>query len=652
MSIYLHDIPLPDAKEHLKAALESAGLWCVLGEEIIQLYENAYGRVLSQAIWAKVSSPNYNASAMDGFAVHAENTSGGSPSKPIILAVDSFAKYVDTGDPLPEDCNAVIPIENVESLDKDGMSAKDIRRPEKIRIRAAVTPWTHVRFLGEDIVASQLVLPAGQVLRPEDLGAIAASGHTKIKVSRKPRIAIIPTGTELVPLGGEIKPGNIFEYNSIVMAAQIKIWGGEVTRFPITPDDINLISRQVLKAASNHDLILLNAGSSAGEEDFSAKVVEKLGRLIVHGVAIKPGHPVIIGMIICDTRQVPIIGVPGYPISSELVCKIFVEPLIAKWLGCRPSELPRKHAQLTRKIVSPSGDDEFIQVTVGMVGEKILATPLSRGAGIISTLVRADGFIILSRGIQGVEAGQDVIVHSYRSQADLEFTILAIGSHDITLDLLAQFLSDRNRRLTSANVGSLGGLLALRRGEAHFAGSHLLDPNSGEYNIPYIHKYLPDVPVWVVGFVGREQGLLIEKKNPKGIAGLNDLIRPDIIYVNRQKGAGTRILFDYHLALMGIVPQSITGYKDEEYTHLGVAAAIASGRADCGLGIAAAAQALDLDFIPLFKERYDLIVPKVHAQSELLAPLFDLLRNINFQREVASLPGYDVEPMGNIIVEV
>jgi putative molybdopterin biosynthesis protein len=326
--------------------------------------------------------------------------------------------------------------------------------------------------------------------------------------------------------------------------------------------------------------------------------------------------------------------------------------LIAKWLGCRPSELPRKHAQLTRKIVSPSGDDEFVQVSVGMVGEKILATPLSRGAGIISTLVRADGFIILARGTQGIEAGQDVIVHLYRSQADLEFTILAIGSHDITLDLLAQFLSDRNRRLTSANVGSLGGLLALRRGEAHFAGSHLLDPNSGEYNIPYIHKYLPDVPVWVVGFVGRVQGLLIEKKNPKGIAGLNDLIRPDIIYVNRQKGAGTRILFDYHLALMGIVPQSITGYKDEEYTHLGVAAAIASGRADCGLGIAAAAQALDLDFIPLFKERYDLIVPKVHAQSELLAPLFDLLRNINFQREVASLPGYDVEPMGNIIVEV
>ena len=669
MSVYLHDIPLSQAQSRLREALQEADLWHVLGVESIPLDENALGRITAEPIWAEISSPHYHASAMDGFALRAISTNGAMPSTPISLFIGSEAQYVDTGDPLPEWANAVIPIENVESLDENGQITKDIRGPKAIRIRAAIAPWSHVRPLGEDIVATQLVLPAGHSLRPADLGAIAASGHQTIRVARKPKVAILPTGTELVPIGSKLKSGDILEYNSLVIAAQIKNMGGEPTRYPIIKDNFNSICDAVWEAAQTHDLVLLNAGSSAGAEDFSSKVVEKLGTLLVHGVAVRPGHPVILGVIGKSAEEIatgkitprndiiPIIGVPGYPVSAALTIDIFVESIIAKWLGRPPMELPTETAILTRKIVSPAGDDDFIRVAVGKVGDKLLAAPLSRGAGVITSLVQADGLALIPSGVQGLEAGELVKVRMYRTRAEIEKTIFCIGSHDMTLDLLAQFLAGHNRRLASANVGSQGGLVALRRGEAHMAGSHLLDPNDGSYNLSYIRQYMPNINVKVVALVGRDQGLIVKKGNPKGIKNLEDLInngqgpKREIQFVNRQRGAGTRVLLDYHMNLKGINPDSILGYTQEEYTHLGVAAAIASGRADCGLGIAAAAQALELDFIPLFQERYDLVIPKQHARSELLSPLYELLTDTGFRGAVSQLMGYDVSVMGRIILE-
>ncbi|HSL42211.1 MAG TPA: molybdopterin biosynthesis protein [Anaerolineales bacterium] len=666
MSVYLHDIPLPEAQARLKQVLQDANRWCVLGVESVPLDENTLGRVTAKPIWAKISSPHYHAAAMDGFAVHAVATNGALPSKPITLQIGPEAEYVDTGDPMPDWANAVIPIENVESLDELGSITPDIRAPLSIRIRASVAPWSHVRPLGEDIVATQLVLPAGHVIRPVDMGAIAAAGHQEINVARKPRVAILPTGTELVPIGSKLKAGDILEYNSLVLAAQIKSMGGEPTRYPIIKDDFDLICQRVQEAAQEHDLVLLNAGSSAGAEDFSAKVVEKLGQLLVHGVAVRPGHPVILGMVHREwemsngeleglkpeTRNlIPIIGVPGYPVSAALTVDIFVEPLMAQWLGRRVNELQIETATLTRKIVSPPGDDDYVRVAVGKVGDKLLAAPLARGAGVITSLVQADGLALIPRGVQGLEAGEQVKVRLYRSRAELERTIFCIGSHDLTLDLLSQFLPEHDRRLASANVGSQGGLIALRRGEAHLAGSHLLNPETGEYNISYIRQYMPNIPVKVIALVGRKQGLIVKRGNPKGIRGLEDLTRGDVQFVNRQRGAGTRVLLDYHLNLMTITPERIAGYDQEEYTHLGVAAAIASGRADCGLGIAAAAQALDLEFIPLFQERYDLVIPKQFAAGDLLAPLFGLLAERRFREAVSQLTGYDVSVMGKTILE-
>ncbi len=660
MSVYLHDIPLDQAVERLDQALKRINRWGVLGSEQIPLDEDAIGRILAEPVWALISSPHYHASAMDGFAVRAQDTDGALPTRPVVLPCETNAHYVDTGEPLPAWANAVIPIENVEPLDANHQPADDPRAPHAIRIRAAMAPWQHVRSLGEDIVATELVLPAGHKLRPVDLGAIAACGHDHLLVARKPRVAVIPTGTELVPVGQPVEPGDIIEFNSMVLASQVNEWGGTAERYPIIPDDYERIYTAVIEAAQTHDLILLNAGSSAGSEDYSASVVQAAGELLVHGVAVRPGHPVILGLVKQSrgsneesiNQAVPIIGVPGYPVSAALTGEIFVKPMINRWLGCETRKPEMVTATLTRKVTSPAGDDDFMRVAVGRVGERLLAAPLSRGAGVITSLVRADGMVVLPRGSQGLPAGETVRVQLLRPAADLERTIFAIGSHDITLDLLAQYLAERDRRLASANVGSLGGLVALRRGEAHIAGSHLLDPETGEYNLPYISQYLPGKGIVVLTLVGRQQGLLVNKGNPKGITSLTDLRRDDIAYVNRQRGAGTRVLLDYHLHQGGIQQEDIHGYSQEEYTHLAVAAAIASGRADCGLGIAAAAKALDLEFIPMFQERYDLVIPSQYYKSQLLSPLLDILSQSEFRQAVEQLPGYDTSEMGKLVAEI
>ncbi|HEY61030.1 MAG TPA: molybdopterin biosynthesis protein [Anaerolineae bacterium] len=653
MSVYLKDIPLKEALNRFFNELNKYNLHTILGKETIPLDENALGRVLAEPVWAKISSPHYHASAMDGFALRAEETDGASPTSPKIIEVGTQAKYLDTGDPLPSWANCVVPIENIEPLDDHNQLEKNPRNPAKIRIRASFVPWKNVRPMGEDMVATQLVLPAGHVLRPVDLGAIAGCGHDEIVVAKKPRVAILPTGTELVEIGQTVKTGDIIEYNSLVLATQVLKWGGKAKRYPITADDFEKIKERVEEASKGHDLILLNAGSSAGSEDYSANVVAELGKLLVHGVAVRPGHPVILGVIYKNKdKVVPIIGVPGYPVSAALTGEIFVEPLLDRWLGRVPHEPIEIKAKLTRKLTSPPGDDDYIRVAVGRVGDRVLATPLHRGAGVITSLVRADGITIVPSGSQGIPAGEEISVRLYRSQREIDKTIFAIGSHDMTLDIMAQYLALHDRRLASANVGSLGGLIALHRNEAHMAGAHLLDPETGQYNLAYIKKYLPGIPVMVVELVERQQGLIVNKGNPKGIKKIEDIAKSDVQYINRQRGAGTRILLDYQLSLLDIDPNQILGYSQEEYTHLAVAAAISSGRADCGLGIAAAAFALDLDFIPLFNERYDLIIPQVYANSVLMKPVFELLHNEMFKQTVLSLPGYKVEKMGTIIAEI
>ncbi|MFO7662179.1 MAG: molybdopterin biosynthesis protein [Chloroflexota bacterium] len=669
---YLEDIPLDEAWAAFRDALEAADLWAPLGREVVPLSE-ANGRVTAEAVWARLSSPHYHAAAMDGYALRAEDTVGATETRSVRFELADpallghgpqtadcnsvspgerpIAQPVNTGQSLPGWTNAVVMIEHAPPVTLDDGRAG-------IEIRAAVPPWHHVRPMGEDMVATELVLPANHRLRPVDLGALAGSGHGTVAVYRKPRVAIIPTGSELVAVeAGEPPPGRIIEYNSLVLAAQVENWGGLPARLPIVPDNFETIQAAVSEAARDHDLILLNAGSSAGSEDFTAHVVESLGQLLVHGVAVRPGHPVVLGMISNDelathysSLVTPIIGVPGYPVSATLTGEIFVEPLLACWQGRQPHEPPMLTGKLTRKLVSHTGDDDYVRVIVGKVDDGYTVTPISRGAGVITSLVRADGIVRIPRFSEGAEAGAAVTVHLYRRPQDIDRSIVAIGSHDLTLDLIAQFLAERHAglRLVSANVGSLGGLVALRRGEAHLAGSHLLDPETGDYNTAYVRRYLPDQPVALVMLAGREQGWIVPPGNPKGLTGWADAARPDVSIANRQRGAGTRVLLDYELGKLGIDPAAVRGYAREEYTHLAVAAAVASGAADTGLGIQAAARALRLDFVPLAHESYELVIPRPHYESDLLRPLLILLQDGDFRAAVASMPGYEVGQMGSV----
>ena len=647
-NIYLKDVGLEEARAAWSAQLAEAGLDRPLGAERVPLFRAA-GRVTAGPVWARLSSPHYHASAMDGFAVRAAETRGATETRPLILALGSAARYVDTGDPIPRGFDAVIMIEHAQRLPAEAGAPEG-----SIEIMQAAAPWQYIRAMGEDVVATELVLPANHRLRPQDLGALAASGHADVEVLRRPRVAIIPTGTELVPPGSAVKPGDIIEYNTLVLGAMAEDAGCEVTRYPIQRDDYATLRQVVADALASFELVVVNAGSSAGSEDFTSRVFEDLGELKVHGVAIRPGHPVMLGVARATAGQPwrAVAGIPGYPVSAVVTFELFCVPLLRAWQALRPPEPVLIDAVLTRKCVSPAGDDEFVRVSVGQVGERLVASPLSGGAGVITSLVKSDGVLRIPRFKEGHHQGEVVRVELRTEIARVRNTIMAIGSHDMTLDLLSNALGQRDpsMRLSSAHVGSLGGLLALQRREAHLAGSHLLDEEDGDYNVAAVRQTLTPhgIRVMMLGFVRRTQGLIVPKGNPKEVSGLDDLVREDVTFVNRQRGAGTRALLDFELRRRGIDPRRIQGYERQEFTHLAVAAQVASGAVDCGMGILAAARALDLDFVPLASERYDLIIPIEHYENAKLGPLLEIIRDPAraFATSVEALGGYDTAQMG------
>lgn len=634
-NIYLDNTPLEEAYDKYFARLREVGALELLPCEIVAV-DDALGRVTAAPVFAKVSSPHYHASAMDGMAVRAEDTFKASETAPVALKIGVEVFPVDTGDPLPSGCDAVIMIEQVH-----------FRSENEIEIVASAAPWQHVRPMGEDVVATEMIVPANHLLRPMDLGGILAGGVLEILVRPRPVIAVLPTGTELVQPGAELEPGDIIEYNSRIIGGLVEEWGGLPERYEITADNYELLRERIQQAVSTSDVVVINAGSSAGSEDFTSAIIRELGEVLVHGVAIKPGKPVILGVI----EGKPVFGIPGYPVSAILNCELFLKPVIEAKSGRRLPTGETVEAGLTRKLVSPQGVDEFVRVKLGAVGEKIIATPISRGAGVLTSLIRADGILKVPRYMEGFEAGTTVKVELLRSREEIEKTTVVIGSHDVSIDILGNQLRQIHpgRSLSSAHVGSLGGLLALRRGEAHLAGSHLLDEETGEYNITYIERLLPGIPVVVVNLLYRKQGFIVQRGNPRSIRTFADLARPNMKFINRQKGAGTRVLLDYHLRREGVDPDIIEGYEREEFTHMAVAAAVAGGSADVGLGIMAAAKALNLDFFPVTEERFDLVIPEVYWNTPHITGLLEVLAEPSFRREVEQLGGYSLRDTGNVV---
>jgi len=632
-SPFVSDIPAEQARQAWREACAAAG--CPPRVEAVLLrVEEAVGRVTAESVWAMRSSPAFDSAAMDGIAVRAAETVGAAETTPVLLA--DFA-VVDTGDPLPTGYDAVVMREHVHHT-SDG----------RAELRAAVPPYQHVRSIGEDISATELLLPAGHRLRPVDVAACAAAGVVELLVRRKPRVVVIPTGDEIRPVGTPLAPGEIADTNSMMLAAQVVEVGGEARATGIVADDPELIADAVREAAADADLVILIAGSSAGRDDYTARVVAATGALAVHGVAVRPGHPVVLGTVAGDPAT-PILGAPGYPVSAALTFDIFAAPVLAALEGAAPRERPATTARLARKLASAIGSDDWVRVRLGRVGGDVVATPLPRAAGVLTSLVRADGLLVVPAGVEGHHAGEQVRVELLRGLSAIVRTIVAIGSHDLILDVAASALRSADPLITlaSSNVGSLGGLVALRDGLCHLAGSHLLEPATGEYTLPYLDRIFGrDADLAVVRLVHRDQGLLVAHGNPLGLSGVADLTRPDLRYVNRQRGAGTRVLLDHELRLKGLDPSTISGYTREEHTHLGVAAAIAAGGADAGLGIQAAARAFGLDFVPVAREPYDLVLRTAGLDSEVLAPLWALLEQPEFHAQIEKLGGYSCAETG------
>jgi len=651
--IYLENTPLEDAERKWSERIVSAGIKPLGGQRIP--VEDSRGRVTSSAVIARLSSPFYHSAAMDGYAVKFLSSFGASESNPKRLKLGVQAVYVDTGDPLPDGFDSVVMIEDVNLIRGQfdsgaGRSAREADDEEYIEIIEPAAPWQNVRVIGEDIMSTELILPENHTIRPVDIGAVLSGGHVDIEVRKKPVVVIIPTGSEIVEPGSELQKGNIIEYNARILASLVHEWGGVSLRTKPVPDDIEKIKAAILDGCEKGDLVVVNAGSSAGSEDFTARAISGLGEVLLHGVNIKPGKPVVLGWV----KGRPVLGIPGYPVSAYITFTLFARDLIYRWQGLEPPGPDLLTARLSRQVASSLGTEEFLRVKVGKVGDNLIATPVSRGAGVLMSLVRADGFVRIPAMSEGLAAGTEVTVEMLRRKSEIENTIVCIGSHDNALDLLANILKKRHPKysLSSAHVGSLGGLIALKKGEAHIAGTHLLDEETGLYNVPFIRRLLGDRKIVLMNLVHRQQGLMVLKGNPKNIRGFEDLLRDDVVFINRQRGAGTRLLTDKYLKELKISPEDVRGYGREEYTHMGVASAVLTGIADTGMGILASAKALDLDFIPLAKERYDLAVPAEYCEMETVSALLGIIRkDIEFRSEVESLGGYDTSDMGKILYE-
>ena len=629
---YLTNIPLDKARADYLNMLIGSGF--AAATEVIPVWD-ACGRVTARAVYAHICAPHYAASAMDGVAVSAKDTFGATETTPITLNPDQYI-VLDTGDPIPEGCDAVIMVEDIV---KNGDGT--------ITIHAAAAPWQHIRQIGEDICAGEMILPSHMTVSPSAIGAMIAGGVLEVEVIRKPRVGIIPTGDEIIPPCTDPGPGDILEFNGSIFSAMVRSWGAEAQVYPIVPDKFDEIKNMVAKAADECDMVILNAGSSAGREDYSVKVIRELGQVLYHGIAMKPGKPAILGR----QGNKPILGVPGYPVSGIIVVEQLLKPLIDHWLKAPAQQPQYARAILTRPVVSGLKYQEFVRVRMGYVGDRLMASPLSRGSGVVSSFMKADGILEVAQGLEGYEAGAEVTVRLLSPVEKLKNTVVVIGSHDPLLDELGDMLhvADNEVFMSSSHVGSMGGIMAIRRGEAHAAGCHLLNTENGEYNVSFIKKYFPRGGVKLLRCVGRQQGLMVAKGNPLNIQSFADIAKEGLRYVNRQKGSGTRILTDYLCKQNGLDTAAIYGYDREELTHTSVAAQIVSGSADAGMGIYSAAKLYDLDFIPICIEEYDLIVPDHAWDTPQVQAMLETMKSDAFREKILSLGGYTIENPGELI---
>lgn len=628
---YLSNTQLAQAQREYLAFLELRGISSRTEEVAVK---DALGRMSARAVYAKVSSPHYTACAMDGIALSAQRTFGATETTPVVLAESDFVR-VDTGDPLPTGCDAVV------------MSEDCVESDFGVTLRAAAAPWQHVRQIGEDLSAGDMIVPSYIEIEPAIIGALLAGGVRTIQVLAKPRAGILPTGDEIVSPDASPREGEIVEFNSAVFCAMLERWGAEGLVYPIVKDDPTLLEAALKKASEECDLVLICAGTSAGRDDGTAAAIRALGEVCIHGIAIRPGKPAVLGAV----GNRPVIGVPGYPVSGILVLEELVKPIVDRLLKRERESAESVCVKMGRKLVSSLKYREFVRASLGFDAEGSLsAVPIQSGAGVITSLTKADCILDVPQNCEGYEAGERAHVRLLRPIDRIARTVRILGSHDPLIDEAADELrrADIRAYVSSAHVGSMGAILAISRGEAQLGGVHLLDETDGSYNASYIERMIPDGGVALVECVQRTQGLIVKKGNPLGIQSVQDLTKPGVRYANRQRGAGTRVLLDYLLRQARVSPREIVGYEREEMTHTAVAAQIFSGSADCGLGIFTAAKMYDLDFIPVCEETYDLLVSLRAMENPQVRAFLRVLGSEAFLRRLSALGGYRYDQPGRI----
>ncbi len=594
------------------------------------------GRITTKPVYALQSNPPFICSAMDGYAVDFEVTLKADVTRPVTLAKGAQAFPVNTGDPIPPRTNAVIMREDVE---ESGAG---------ISIRKPVYLWQNVRMVGEDVIEGDMLVPTNHRIRAFDVGMLLSSGVKALFVKKRPSCLIVPTGKELVDPYAETEaggPGNrLIDFNSYTLLVLAEEMGFNATQSGIIFTKRDLLAL-VERAAKDYDVVLVNAGSSAGSEDYTEDVIRELGELVFHGISMMPGKPVMFGVV----KGTPVFGIPGYPVSAVISFKALLEPLYERLSNT--VFLKRQIKCMTPyKIPSRIGVEEILRVN--LIREKGVCHvfPLPRGASIFSSMARADGLITIPEHVEGYDEGEEIVSDLMVQEDALEKRIHIVGSHDLCLDILRDMTKRQypDTDLISTHVGSLSGIMAVRKGIAHLCTTHILDGNEKVYNIPALLKYLPSRSWVLVHIAKRTQGLLVKKGNPKKIKDVTDLQRNDILFVNRQAGSGTRILLDTLLKEKGIRKESIRGYDREESTHTAVGVLIKEGIADVGIAIYSISQLFSLDCIPLMEEDYDLLVTGEFMENPKFTRLMELIRSQEFKDRLDKIGGYNTGATGTI----
>ncbi len=611
-----------------------------LGEELVML-EDAHGRILACDIVARHNVPYFDRSNFDGFALRAEDTFGAQETAPILLTLNpeilacgvvpqedvapGTATTISTGGVLPRGADGVVMIENTFPF-KNAEPAENM-----IQVLKPIVPNTGVSLAGSDIGAGEVVLRIGELLGYRETGTLAALGEANVSVWRRPKVAVISTGDELIAPGEQMEMGKVYDSNSTVIAHAVEELGCEAVRFGIVPDDEAQLET-VLRKALALDFVLLSGGTSKGEGDLNYRVFEKFRNpgVLVHGVSLKPGKPLCLAVL----DGIPAAILPGFPTSSTFTFSKFIAPVLRKLAGLTPERSAHVQANVPLRLNSDKGRTEFNLVHLVRNEDGFSAYSTGKGSGSITGFARADGFMEIPRTTEMLEAGEDTTIHLL-GESTRPSDLMIIGSHCVGLDFLLGEMQKRGVSCKFLAVGSMGGILAAQRGECDLAGTHLLDEASNQYN-----SHLLTVELALIKGYRRSQGLLFRKDDSRFALvkqNFQETIRQlmedqNVRMINRNLGSGTRVLLDRLLA-----GQRPSGFFQEAKSHNSVAAAITHKRADWGIAIRSVAEDSGLDFFPMQDEEYDFIIPNKRLKRQEVRQFINLLQEANIQTQLNKL---------------